>query len=69
MERVKGFIGTSGTMADDWLRSLSELRQKPMLRCENCAKGQEDDGMAEKKFMQCGSCKAKLDFAVHYCSR
>jgi len=38
------------------------------MRCENCARISEKV-RDNAKFMMCGSCKTKLDFAVHYCSK
>jgi hypothetical protein len=47
---------------------VHELRDKPLIRCEKCTKCPEDIG-ENVKFMQCSVCKAKLNFAVHYCSQ
>ncbi|OAX33989.1 hypothetical protein K503DRAFT_725099 [Rhizopogon vinicolor AM-OR11-026] len=46
----------------------TELRDKPLIRCENCTKIQEEIEQAAR-FMVCGTCKSKLAFEVHYCSR
>lgn len=58
--------------ADGWFPSvmanmMSSLRDKPLIRCENCDKNSEEDE-GNIKFMVCGRCKVKLDFAMHYCS-
>ncbi|OJA10255.1 hypothetical protein AZE42_10430 [Rhizopogon vesiculosus] len=46
----------------------TKLRDKPLIRCENCTKIQEEIEQAVR-FMVCGTCKSKLAFEVHYCSR
>ncbi|OJA20576.1 hypothetical protein AZE42_05368 [Rhizopogon vesiculosus] len=46
----------------------TKLRDKPLIRCENCTKIQEEIEQAVR-FMVCSTCKSKLDFEVHYCSR
>jgi len=43
------------------------MRDKPLIRCENCDKSSEEV-KGNVKFMVCSRCKGKLDFAVHYCS-
>jgi hypothetical protein len=47
---------------------LREMRDKPLIRCEQCTKSPEDIG-ENIKFMVCSICRAKLDFAVYYCSQ
>jgi hypothetical protein len=49
-------------------KTVSGMRDKPLIRCENCTKSSEDIGK-DAKFMQCSTCKSKLDFVVHYCSK
>ncbi|KAG1881071.1 hypothetical protein F4604DRAFT_1578111 [Suillus subluteus] len=62
MENTEGYIA----------RSLAEvkttLRDKPLIRCENCMKTPEDIGQGVR-FMVCSVCKTKLKFEVHYCSQ
>ncbi|KAG1737183.1 hypothetical protein EDB19DRAFT_1637176 [Suillus lakei] len=44
------------------------LRDKPLIRCENCTKTPEDIGQGVR-FMVCSVCKTKHNFKVHYCSQ
>jgi hypothetical protein len=54
--------------ANVWAKTLADIREKPLIRCENCGKTSEDvEG--DVKFMVCSKCKAKLNFSVHYCSQ
>jgi hypothetical protein len=47
---------------------LRQMPDKPLVCCEKCTKSPKDIG-ENTKFMLCSICKAKLDFAVHYCSQ
>jgi hypothetical protein len=66
MDPVVNFMKSS-PLARAWSEAVSEMRDKPIIRCENCAKSPEEIGH-NVKFMQCSVCKSKLDFTVHYCS-
>ena len=68
MDPVTKFMKTKGSFARAWSKTLSGMRDKPIIRCENCTKSPEEIGQ-NVKFMMCSSCKSKLDFAVHYCSQ
>ena len=68
MEFVTDVLKSGGAGAASFSRILNGMRGKPLIRCENCTKSPEDLGPSFK-FMLCGACKAKLDFAVHYCSK
>ncbi|KIM75252.1 hypothetical protein PILCRDRAFT_13796 [Piloderma croceum F 1598] len=50
------------------IKTLPSMRDKPVIRCENCTKRPEEIGR-NVKFMLCSVCTSKLDFMVHYCSR
>jgi hypothetical protein len=56
-----------GIFARGMSETLSGMRSKPLIRCENCAKSSEEIG-ANAKFMVCSCCNSKLNLAVHYCS-
>ena len=49
-------------------RLVHGIRDKPLIRCEKCTKTPEEIG-ENIKFRLCSICKAKLDFAVYYCSQ
>jgi hypothetical protein len=66
MDPVVNFMKSS-PLARAWSKAVSGMRDKPIIRCENCTKSPEEIGH-NVKFMQCSVCKSKLDFAVHYCS-
>jgi len=68
MDPVTKILEADSGLAMSWAESVSNMRDKPIVRCENCTKSPEDIGK-NVKFMLCSSCKAKLDFAVHYCSQ
>lgn len=68
MDPVKDFIKKRGPFARGMSKALADLREKPIIRCENCTKSPEEIGR-EVRFMMCSCCKSKLDFAVHYCSQ
>ena len=59
-------LGLNRPMESQILKIVSELRECPLLRCENCTKSQEE--LKNRSFMICSACKSKLDFLVHYCS-
>lgn len=59
---------TEGYVARSLAQVKTSLRDKPLIRCENCTKTPEDIGQGVR-FMVCSVCKAKLKFEVHYCSQ
>lgn len=59
---------SKGVFVNSWAHALSVMRDKPIIRCENCTKSPEEIG-GNAKFMVCSGCKSKLDFIVHYCSQ
>jgi hypothetical protein len=65
MDPVIKIMETDVNFANTMAMALSSMRDKPLIRCENCAKSSETTGT---KFMVCSSCKTKLKFSVHYCS-
>ncbi|KIJ60355.1 hypothetical protein HYDPIDRAFT_117259 [Hydnomerulius pinastri MD-312] len=62
MENTDGFFAQS--IAD----AKAGLREKPLIRCDNCTKTPEEIG-PDTHFMACSTCKSKLNFIVHYCSQ
>ncbi|KAG2364580.1 hypothetical protein BDR07DRAFT_1279395 [Suillus spraguei] len=62
VENTEAFFAHSLALAN------TTLRNKPLLRCENCTKTLEEIGQGAR-FKVCGGCKTKLKFSVHYCSR
>ncbi|KAG2075628.1 hypothetical protein BDR04DRAFT_1149975 [Suillus decipiens] len=71
-EKMKGVLdfmeNTQGYVAQAIAEFKTTLRDKPIIRCENCTKTPEDIGQGVC-FMVCSVCKAKLKFEVHYCSQ
>jgi hypothetical protein len=67
MDPVVNFIESHGQFASSCGRVLSRVRDKPILRCENCTKSSKEIG-PDVRFMICSKCKSKLGFVVHYCS-
>ncbi|KAG1821589.1 uncharacterized protein BJ212DRAFT_1425821 [Suillus subaureus] len=59
---------TGAYFAHSLAQAKSSLRDKPLVRCENCTKTPEDIGQGAR-FMVCSTCKSKLQFEVHYCSQ
>lgn len=53
-------------LASMFTKAVSELRTKPLLRCENCTKSEEE--LDHRHFMICSACKNKINFSIHYCS-
>jgi hypothetical protein len=68
MNSVINILESDAGFARAWAESLSSMRDKPVIRCDNCTKSPEEVG-GNVKFMLCSSCKSKLNFAVHYCSQ
>ncbi|OAX42693.1 hypothetical protein K503DRAFT_733073 [Rhizopogon vinicolor AM-OR11-026] len=59
---------SDGLFAQSLAMAKTTLRDKPLVRCENCTKSSE--GFEPPvRFMVCSTCKSKLAFEVHYCSR
>ncbi|KAG2137818.1 hypothetical protein BD769DRAFT_1351668 [Suillus cothurnatus] len=71
-EGMKGVLhlmeNTKGHVARSLAHVKTTLRDKPIIRCENCTKTPEDIGQGVR-FMVCSVCKTKLKFEVHYCSQ
>ncbi|KAG1812941.1 uncharacterized protein BJ212DRAFT_1578623 [Suillus subaureus] len=71
-EGIKGVLhimeNTEGYVAETIAHVRTTLRDKPLIRCENCTKTPEDIGQGVC-FMVCSVCKTKLKFEVHYCSQ
>jgi len=65
MDPVIKIMKTDVNFASTMAMTLSTMREKPLIRCENCPKSSET---TEVKFMVCSSCKTKLSFSVYYCS-
>jgi hypothetical protein len=68
MDPVKRLIESDGCFASGWGKALAGMRDKPIVRCENCTKTPEEI-LGNGKFMVCSRCKSKLDFTIHYCSQ
>ncbi|KAG1881044.1 hypothetical protein F4604DRAFT_1650751 [Suillus subluteus] len=71
-EGMKGVLhlmeNTEGYVARSLAGVKTTLRDKPLIRCENCTKTPEDISQGVR-FMVCSVCKTKLKFEVHYCSQ
>ena len=67
MDRVNKMMDTDASVASTFARTLSSVRDKPLVHCQNCTKTLEEVG-EHIKFMVCSSCKLKLDFVLHHCS-
>lgn len=68
VDLVAHIIKMEGSLALPCSKPLPSVRDKPVIRCENCTKSPEQIGR-NAKFMLCSVCMSKLDFVVHYCSR
>ena len=68
MKSVTDFMTSDALGSRGAAEALSRMREKPLVRCENCTKSPEELGR-NQKFMVCSICKSKLDFVVHYCSQ
>ncbi|KZP18358.1 hypothetical protein FIBSPDRAFT_745471 [Athelia psychrophila] len=66
MDKARNMASDDPLMATMVTKSISELRTTPLLRCENCTKGQEE--LKNRPFMICSACKSKMNFLIHYCS-
>lgn len=70
--RMKDILDTVENTGAFFAHSLAlaktTLRNKPLLRCENCTKTPEEIGQGAR-FMVCGGCKSKLKLSVRYCSQ
>ncbi|EGO05432.1 hypothetical protein SERLA73DRAFT_69044 [Serpula lacrymans var. lacrymans S7.3] len=58
---------TDGTFARGMAYAMKGVRDKPLIRCENCTKTPEELGNV--RFMVCSICRIKLKFDIHYCSQ
>jgi hypothetical protein len=67
MNPVTEMMKSDPLFASGISKTLADVRDKPIIRCENCTKTPEEIGSG--KFMVCSSCKSKLDFIIHYCSQ
>ncbi|KIJ60381.1 hypothetical protein HYDPIDRAFT_32346 [Hydnomerulius pinastri MD-312] len=61
-------VNTDDFFCESMARMKTTLRDKPLIRCENCEKTPEEIG-PNACFMVCSTCKVKLNFSVHYCSQ
>jgi hypothetical protein len=68
MDPVKELIASNELMASGWGETIANMRDKPVIRCENCTKSPEEI-KGSGKFMVCSGCKLKLGFTIHYCSQ
>jgi hypothetical protein len=69
MKDVLDIVENTGAFfACSLAQAKSTLRNKPLIRCENCTKTPEDIGQGVR-FMVCGACKSTLNFRVSYCSQ
>jgi len=68
VDKAKNLITNDSRAALALDAALAIKRDKPLIRCQNCTKTREEIG-GKPKFMVCGTCKYKLEFVVHYCSR
>jgi len=68
MDPVINMMKSRGSFASSWAKTLSLVRDKPLIRCEKCTKSTEEIGGAIM-IKVCSNCKKKLNFAVHYCSQ
>ncbi|KAG2365055.1 hypothetical protein BDR07DRAFT_1481910 [Suillus spraguei] len=69
MKKVLDFMeGTKGYVTQAIAEVKTTLRDKPIIRCENCTKTPEDIAQGVR-FMVCSVCKTKLKFEVNYCSQ
>jgi len=68
MKKATDLMSSDVTMASGWAHALSSVRDKPLIRCQNCTKSTEEIG-PNANFMACSVCKTKLNFVVHYCSQ
>jgi hypothetical protein len=67
MNPVTEMMKSDPLFASGISKTLADVRDKPIVRCENCTKTPEE--IDSGKFMVCSSCKSKLDFIIHYCSQ
>jgi hypothetical protein len=67
MDKATNLLKSDAGMASAFAETLSSVRDKPLIRCQNCTKTPEEIGV-HAKFMVCSNCKIKLDFVMHYCS-
>ena len=56
MDPVTDVVKANGSFTSAWAEILSGICEKPIIRCENCAKSPEEIG-PNAKFMQCSGCK------------
>jgi hypothetical protein len=68
MDPVKGVLESDDCCVRGIGKALASMRDKPIIRCENCTKTPEEV-QGSGKFMVCSSCRSKLDFTIHYCSQ
>jgi hypothetical protein len=60
MKPVTDFMTADSSLADFLSKAISNVRDKPIIRYENCTKTPEEIGNGTK-FMLCSVCKSKLD--------
>lgn len=68
MDPVIKIMKTDMNFASSMAKTLTAMRDKPLIRCENCDKTSKDGGV-DVRFMVCSGCRTKLNFSVHYCSQ
>jgi hypothetical protein len=68
MDPVKELINSNRLAAFGWGSLTANMRDKLVIRCENCTKTPEEI-QGNSKFMVCSGCKSKLAFTIHYCSQ
>ncbi|KAH7920540.1 hypothetical protein BV22DRAFT_1039735 [Leucogyrophana mollusca] len=55
-------------VAESAALAIKSRPEKPLIRCEGCEKSAEELE-PDTRFMVCSTCKAKLNFSLHYCSQ
>ncbi|KAH7928127.1 hypothetical protein BV22DRAFT_1005538 [Leucogyrophana mollusca] len=68
IDSVLKVMDEDGAIADGFAKAMQSMRDKPIIRCENCERSADELG-PDTRFMVCSTCKTKLDFSLHYCSQ
>jgi hypothetical protein len=68
MDPVMNIIEQGGIFIRSLPNLVAGMRDKPIIRCQNCTKSPKEIG-GGVKFMVCGACRSNLKFSVHYCSK
>jgi hypothetical protein len=70
MDPVIDMLNESGPFVQALSKTLAGVRDKPIIRCQNCTKNPEEiEFGGNAKFMVCSTCRSKLNVSVHYCSK